>query len=174
MEEIWKDIPGYNGLYQISNLGHVKSLNFNNSNKENLLSIYNHNGYLRVGIRHNKLLHNHLVHRLVAEAFIPNPENLPVINHKDGNKSNNSIENLEWVTSRENTEHAIRENLRPSMNCSRWGKYPISQYSINGKFIKTWISQREVERVLGFKQASISRAIKSMHPYKGFYWKKEY
>ena len=104
MEEIWKDIEGYEGLYKISNMGRVKSIKFN---KEKILFLQKDKyGYLRVGLRKMGKLKNYFVHRLVAEAFIPNPNNLPIVNHKDENKQNNCVENLEWCTVKYNNSYA--------------------------------------------------------------------
>ena len=108
--EIWKDIKGYEGLYQVSNLGKVarqtktKGLHY-------LKGYINHKGYLKVHLMKERKYQTFRVHRLVGLAFIPNPLNKPQINHKDGNKLNNSVDNLEWVTNEENYEHAIKLNL---------------------------------------------------------------
>ena len=99
MKETWKDIEGYEGLYQVSNLGKVKSLNYNKTSESKLLKLQkNSNGYTRVVLYKNRKPKVCLVHRLVAQAFIPNPNNLPQINHKDEDKANNSVDNLEWCT----------------------------------------------------------------------------
>lgn len=107
MEEIWKPVVGYENLYSISNFGRVKSLNFDGSKQEKIMSPYMVHGYKRIRIFKNKKARSVGVHRLVAEAFIPNPDNKPFVNHKDGNKSNNITSNLEWVTQSENTIHAF-------------------------------------------------------------------
>lgn len=110
MEEIWKDIKGYEGYYQVSNLGRVKS-NGNRSNHktEKLLSLNkNSKGYLRVMLYRECKYKSFFVHRLVAEHFIPNPLNLPQVNHLDCDKTNNCVSNLEWCTNRENTIHSYR------------------------------------------------------------------
>ena len=96
MKEIYRDIKGYEGLYQVSNLGNVKSLNYNNTNKEKVLQLCAHEkGYLYVGLYKNGKRKSYIVHRLVAETFLNNPDNLPEINHKDENKTNNCVDNLE-------------------------------------------------------------------------------
>ena len=102
MKEIWKDIKGYED-YQVSNLGRVKSIKKNKVLKQ----IYNPNGYLYVGLYNNSKLKKYLVHRLVAKAFIENPLNKPFINHKDFDRLNNNVKNLEWCTQKENVHHSI-------------------------------------------------------------------
>lgn len=109
MKEIWKDIDGYKGKYQISNLGRVKSLK---CNRERILKFTTmHKGYHAVSFDNYKNRKTFRVHRLVAQAFIPNPKNKPQVNHIDGNKLNNSINNLEWVSPAENIKHASDNNL---------------------------------------------------------------
>ena len=104
--EIWKDIKGYEGLYQVSNLGRVRR-------RSKLLHLNtNTHGYKHITLSKDNVQKTAVVHRLVASAFIENPLGLPQINHKDGDKSNNSVSNLEWVTQKENNRHAINSNLR--------------------------------------------------------------
>ena len=120
MKKEWKEIKGYEGKYIISNYGEVISLprlKQNNSKKQYVepkelsKNINSTNGYVYVFLCNNGKYRNIRVHRLVAEAFIPNPNNLPQINHKDGNKQNNKVDNLEWCTCQENIRHAIKNNL---------------------------------------------------------------
>ena len=102
--EIWKEISGYNGKYQVSSWGRVR-----NAETGNILKPYkNGKGYLKVGlmVKGKKNPEKHRVNRLVAKAFIENPNNLPQVNHKDGNKENNSVTNLEWITNSDNMKHA--------------------------------------------------------------------
>lgn len=107
MKEIWKDIPNYDD-YQVSNLGNVKSLNYNHTKKEKILVPVKHkNGYLCVYI--NGKIKS--IHRLVAETFLNNIENKPDVNHINGKKDDNRVENLEWCTKSENMQHAIKNNL---------------------------------------------------------------
>ncbi len=105
MKEIWKDIEGYEGLYQVSNLGDVRSLKYAGGNKVKILKQGNVNGYKRVSLHKNNKQKNYFVHRLVAMTFIPNPNNLPLVNHKDENKTNNSVDNLEWCTQKYNINY---------------------------------------------------------------------
>ena len=102
--EIWKSIKGYEGHYFVSNLGSVKTNNHYGSGKDAILKPAKDNkGYLRVSLTKDKILKTYKVHRLVALAFIENPNNKPYVNHIDGNRANNHVENLEWVTPSENT-----------------------------------------------------------------------
>lgn len=102
--EIWKDIEGYNGKYQVSSWGRVR-----NAERGSILTPYkNKKGYLKVGlcVSGRKSPKKYRVNRLVAKAFIENPKGLPQVNHKDGNKENNSVTNLEWITNSDNMKHA--------------------------------------------------------------------
>lgn len=102
MTEIWKDVEGFDGRYQVSSWGKVRSA-------KGILSPYrNKKGYLKIDLNMNGKRYKRRVSRLVAEAFIPNPYGLPQVNHKDGNKENNSISNLEWCTNKENYDHAMK------------------------------------------------------------------
>lgn len=117
MSEIWKDIDGYEGHYQISNYGRVKSLarirkyklNDYAKHKERILKLnLTYKGYHSIGLSKNNKRKTYFVHRLVALAFIPNPENKPEVNHNDGNKTNNNDWNLKWNTGKENVIHSIK------------------------------------------------------------------
>ncbi|MDB4302121.1 NUMOD4 domain-containing protein [bacterium] len=118
--EVWKDVEGYEGTYQVSNLGNVKSLDRNVIYKdgktvpykgETKSKVIDKYGYEYVGLYLNQKHKQGMIHRLVAKAFIPNINNKPQINHIDGNKLNNKTENLEWVTNRENIDHAVKTGL---------------------------------------------------------------
>ena len=111
MEE-WKDIEGYEGLYQVSNLGNVRALKFYHSrNNVHLLKpTVNKYGYCVVSLHKDKKVKQYRVHRLVAIAFLPNPDNLPYVNHIDCDKTNNSLTNLEWCTQSENVKHGYDNN----------------------------------------------------------------
>lgn len=116
MKEIWKDIPGYECLYQVSNLGSVRSLDRTVKKAgqpdaylkgREIKQFTDHKGYRVVTLSKDCKLKQIKVHRLVLMAFIPNPDNLPQVNHKDGNKKNNCVENLEWCTNDYNSNHRM-------------------------------------------------------------------
>ena len=130
MKEIWKDIKGYEQLYQISNFGRVRSLN---KTLKNRFSFFKRNGiilnplkltkgYLGVRLYHQSKGETKRIHRLVAEAFIPNPDNLPCVNHKDENKENNCVDNLEWCSIEYNNNYGTR-NERIGKTIVKINKY---------------------------------------------------
>ena len=137
MEEIWKDIEGYEGFYQVSNLGRVKSLHrlikFSNGGTreypEKILKQYKANGYWVVGLNNHGKKTQVRVHRLVAEAFIPNPNNLPQVGHKDeknfktSNECNNNVDNLEWTTAKENSNMPTHIKNMSGKNNGFYGKH---------------------------------------------------
>lgn len=171
MEEIWRTIKDYERLYQVSNLGRVKSLNYNHTKQEKILK-QNGKLYLQVTLFKNRKRTKKLVHRLVAEAFIPNPYNLRYINHKNRNGKNNFVyvnpdgtvdfgkSNLEWCTQKYNVNYdgclERRAMSQRNNNCSK----PIIQYSLNGEFIKEWPSTKEIQRTLGICHSNISKCCK--------------
>lgn len=194
--EIWKDIPGYETLYQVSNFGNVKSLNYRGLEKEGILkSRKNGCGYMFVGLSKDGKEKNFRVHRLVAFAFIPNPKNLPCVNHKDENKENNTVDNLEWCTHEYNMNYGTRnERASKSMrgkllgkNNPMYGKHlseetkkklsetkrkPILQYTKEGIYIREWESVKSVTIELNINLAGISQCCKGKRKSAGgFIWK---
>lgn len=191
IKEIWKPIIGYEGIYECSNMGEIKSLNYNHANKAALLILTtNNNGYKKVTLVKNGKKKDFSVHRLIAQAFIPNPNNLPQVNHKDENKQNNMIwvnedgsidynkSNLEWCDAIYNNNYGSRkERIKPWLGMSG-GKHPksrrIEQYTKEEEYIRAWDSISDIERELGFNGAHIcSCANKKRKSANGFIWKYE-
>ena len=174
MKEIWKDIKGYEGLYQVSNLGNIKSLNYNHTKKEKILKpLKRKDEYLKIRLYKNKKYKTYFIHRLVAEAFIPNLNNYPIINHIDENRSNNYVKNLEWCTQKQNVQHSINTGTRKLMR--EYGRVRIvGQYNLNNKLIKIWNALIDIEKELGYNATSIWHCCnnKTKKSY-GFIWKYE-
>ena len=181
MKEIWKDIPNYEGLYQASNLGRIRSVDrykeviiknqygeYKRTKffKSYILKQQTYIGYKCVQLHINGKYKWEKVHRLVAMAFVPNPENKPQVNHIDGNKSNNNVLNLEWCNQSYNTKHAYKNNL------IKHYKIEINQYDLEGNYIKTWESAKEIEKKLKIKNSQICRCCKNENSTAGgYYWK---
>ena len=161
--EIWKDVKGFEGLYQVSNYGRVYSKITNKIMKPKIEK----DGYYRLGLRKNGVRKFFRIHRLVALAFIPQEEYKPVVNHKDGNKLNNNVENLEWCTVSYNVKHAYDNNLgdfrnkalkslkKATLKSKEIRKQPISAYK-NGEFIGDFNSQIECANALKIPKERIS------------------
>ena len=176
-KEVWKDIKGYEGLYQVSNLGRVKSLEriiIREDGKklpirERILKLRtNPSGYSQVTFNKcgskRKIFY---VHRLVCEAFHENTENKPCVNHIDEDKTNNTVSNLEWCTYKENNNHGTH-NTRSAKARSK----SVGQYTREGKLVKVWQSTMEVERQLGFCKSNISAAVRGkLKTAYGYVWK---
>ncbi len=187
MEE-WKDIEGYEGLYQVSDWGRVRRLDteieaysFNAKRKIKyfrkgriLKLIMDKDGYLCINLCKSNKIVIQKVHRLVAKAFIPNPNDLPEVNHKDECKSNNFKENLEWCNRSHNMKWndlslRIGEKLKNKPETSK----KVYQYSINGELLAVFASTREAERQ-GYNHGSISNCVNGrVKTYKGCLWKYE-
>lgn len=191
MKEIWKPINNYEMLYKISTLGNIfditnnvciKPFQIRKNDKHLVVKLYKNNKYRLVG-----------VHRLVAETFIPNPNNLPQVNHKDGNPQNNHIDNLEWVTKKENAMHAwnnglcehnrqcIKERMSDknkklyerglSVMQSRTKKITL-QYDLYGNFIQEFASAADASRTIPHcDKTRLCYAAKHNLQYKGYIWK---
>lgn len=148
--EIWKEIKGYEGLFAVSNLGRVKSLarrvsnhtGFINKPERIMKHQFNRKGYPIVRLQDvDKYKKTFSIHRLVAKSFIPNPENKPQVNHIDGNKQNNRVENLEWCTNGENQIHAYANGLNHRVENAGRAKRKVNQIDITtGKIIRTFNS----------------------------------
>ena len=170
--EIWKNIKGYEGLYQVSNMGRVKSLERKNSQgrtvKERILKpAVKKAGYVEVNLYAGGKPKTCKVHRLVCEAFNDNRDEKPEVNHINEIKTDNRACNLEWCTRRENNNHGTH-NERSGKARSK----PVAQCTKEGELVKTWSSLTEIGKQTGFSQGSISEAAngKRKQAY-GFIWK---
>ena len=159
-EEIWKEIKEYEGKYWVSNLGRVKS-------KRKILKPIN-GEYLHVGLSKNGIQVTKLIHRLVAETFIPNSNNLLQVNHKDENKHNNNVNNLEWVTFKENMNYGTKQDRESIIKT----KQNVLQYDLEGNFIKKWFNLREITKNTNYKKSNIQYCCsgKNKTAY-GYIWK---
>lgn len=157
MEEVvWKDVVGYEGLYQVSNTGVIVSNSFRNGNclrtrQLRLKQVPDRDGYFRVTLCKDNKRHGVIVHRVVAEAFLENPNCYPVVNHKDENKQNNNAANLEWCTVRYNTRYND-SHIRRFASLRK----PIRQLSMRGEFIKDWPCRAEIQRDTGITPSNIT------------------
>ena len=165
--EIWKNVNGFNGKYKISNFGRLKSIRIckNGSSyfvKERILKgKRDKDGYIEYGLydNQNKKMRYFRAHRLVAEAFIPNPKNLPIINHKDCVRDNNNASNLEWCTPYYNAIYSLSKR--------------VLQLDMNGNLVKEWESATEAGKC-GFGRSEIGkccRGVEGYNTHKGFIWK---
>ena len=161
-QEIWENVKGYEGLYLVSSFGRVLSAPRNGTKQcWHLLSPHYVGGYIQYVLSKNDKKVEKKAHRLVAEAFLPNLENKREVNHIDGDKYNNSLENLEWTTSSENQLHAFYVLGK--------GIKPVKQLSKEGKTIKVWRSMQEAGASLGIFVGDISRAARNIRKTAGGY-----
>lgn len=168
-DEIWKDIKGYEGLYQVSNYGRIKSLariviGKNNSIrivKEKILKLHKDTiGYFDVTLSKNNKIKRILVHRLVTEAFIPNPLSLPEVNHKDGNKQNNYFVNLEWCTKSNNQKHAYKNKLQVRAKGENAANSKLTNTQAEEiRMLKGKISQHKMAEIYNVDDSTISQII---------------
>ena len=158
MEEIWRDIKGFEGKYMVSNLGRVKSLNYNKTGKEKIMKgVPDGYGYFQLSLCKEGKVKNCRINRLVAQAFIPNPDNLPEVNHKDKIRTNNRVDNLEWCTTQYNVEYSK-------------AKAVIGINKVSGLILE-FPSANEAKRQTGINQSNIIQCCKGRrNSAGGFYW----
>lgn len=183
--EYWKDIKDFEGLYQVSNYGRVKSLKRKTRNNQCMSDIILKQSKIKQGYYQVTLCKEHkkymrLVHMLVAKAFIPNPLNKPCVDHDkpvEKDCCNNCVYNLRWATHKENTQHCWELNRNRSPMYNKFGKdnhnsKPIIQYDLHGIFIRQWYSMADIERELGFCYQGISANVRNKkHSAYGYKWK---
>lgn len=158
--EKWKPVKDFDGYY-ISNLGRVKSTRSFKGTQELILNgSFNQQGYKTITMMRKKKVYTKTLHRLLANAFIPNPNKLPCINHKNGIKTDNKIDNLEWCTYSHNNKEAYKMGLKEPAWTNNFGiNHPnskkVNQYDKNGNYIKTWDCISDVQRVMNILVTSI-------------------
>lgn len=171
MEEIWKDIPGFEGLYQASNIGNIKSVERTvmfGKNQRTVKQAILHpfkkdNGYLVVKLYKDHKQYTVYVHRIIAMIYCDGYSEEMDVNHKDGIKDNNIYSNLEWCTRAENVRHSISVLKNKIGNFTKGRKFqkPIIQLSLTGEKIREWNSAYEVQRILGISESAIRRCLYS-------------
>lgn len=188
MNEIWKDIPGYEQFYQVSDLGRVRSKSRIRNNHYYRGKIRkpqsNGHGYLFVVLSINGKHYQRYIHRLVAKTFIPNVHNYPEVNHKDENPSNNKVTNLEWCTSKQNSNYgnhglhiskSSKQSKRKHIACINNGMKtakPVIQLTLNGKVVKCWESMGQAAKQGGFSRCNIRQCCNGQYKqHKGYKWK---
>lgn len=178
-DEIWKPISGYEGVYEVSNLGRVRSCDRiveddycgkRRFGSRVLRQSQNHSGYCHVKLSKNSKVKTFLVHRLVAEAFVSNPLSKETVNHKNEIKTDNRAKNLEWMTPKENTNYGTR-NERAGKASGRTRGKPVQQFTQNGEFVAEYWSAREASRQTKIPQSGISHCANgsSRHSHAGGY-----
>ena len=170
---IWKDIKGFEGLYQVSDEGKFRSLDCIRTMKNGVERQYYgkelsptlaSDDYLVVHLTDKKGVRKaYKVHRIIAETFIPNPLNLPIINHKNENKRDNRISNLEWCSIRYNLRYGTTQRRRAQKIGFR-----VRQFDANGKYLRTYVTMRAAARVLKLPMSGIYQSVTTGKPYKGF------
>lgn len=174
MIEIWRDIKGFEGLYKVSNLGNVKRVN-----KDVYLGLFKtKKGYITTSLSKSGKVCSKRVHRLVAEAFIPNPKHKAEVNHKNGIRNDNRVENLEWCTSSENNLHKYRILKAKPVALGRLGqkdkKTRIILQIKDGKIIFEFYGGKEAERITGINNSQIYACCnkrKKYHTAGGYEWR---
>lgn len=171
-KEIWLPIRGYEGLYEVSSFGKVRSLNYHRTGKTKVLNPgENGCGYFKVVLCKNRRVKQYLVHRLVAEAFIPNWFDYSEVNHRDENKTNNHIDNLEWCDSKYNNNYGSRNQRVSEKNTNGKLSKIVLQLTKTGELVHEWPSINEADRN-GFDKGAVSSCCNGkLQSHKGFIWR---
>lgn len=168
MEEIWKDIPDWENLYQISSIGRIKSVRYNKFRK----SVIGIRGYHTISLWNKRFNQTLYVHRLLAQLFIENPDNKTCVNHKDGNKLNNNLNNLEWVTYSENNKHAFDTGLKISNNKfgtqSKRGIFNKTDLHEIKNMVNSGLNNKQIAEKFQVDSSTIQKIVSGKH-YKGEY-----
>ena len=186
INEVWKPIRGWENLYEVSNMGRVRSVDrwvnhaYGKALKKGKIvkPWLNNKGYYKIGLCKGSVVKKVYVHRLIAEAFIPNPDNLPEVNHKDCNPKNNCVENLEWCTRDYNCHYAdaqAKQSAAKKGNINNWNSTPVLMLTEHGIYLSDFPSMAEAERVTGIAASSICAYVNGKANYLpgGFMWKKK-
>lgn len=175
----WYPINGYENLYEINKKGEIRRIGYPNKNENNtyynklpfkLKLHHDKDGYFRVSLNNGNKKKMKYVHRLVCQTFLDNPNNLPQVNHKNGIKDDNRLENLEWCSRSENIQHRIKVlGIRLTNNCK---SKKVGQFTKDGQLIKIYPSAKQVARETGFSQGHVSEVCRGeLLSYKNFIWK---
>jgi len=175
MSETWKPVVGFEGLYEVSSSGKVRGIK-----RGKIVSQHIHRtGYMYTVLTKNSKPHTLSVHRIVAKAFIPNPDNKREVNHKDFNKTNNNLKNLEWATTQENrdwnlqSEKLVKKRKETLAKMTEKTRVKVNQYDLNGNFVKTWDCIRSAGKTLKIDESNISTCCRGrLKTSGGYIWRR--